>query len=117
MVSKRQTTKKKTKEVVKAEKLESVTKKIDLEQLRAIKAMEVAKREVILKREEINIITAEKESEKIEFAIWWMDVSRRVKLKAWMKEIVKADFKGRGLSDKETIKCFDDNLRLFGVKF
>lgn len=117
MASKYQTQKDKKKKDERKLKVEAATKKLDIEQLKAIKAMEVKKREVILKREEVTIIAQEKEDDKMEFDIWWMDISRRVKLKSWMKEIVKVDFKGRGLNIKETKKRFDDSLRLFGVKF
>jgi len=89
----------------------------ELELHQKIKAAETAEREKTLKKAKITIITEDKDSDLREFDIWWMDINRRVDMKPWMKEIVKADFKGRGLSDKETIERFDDALRTFGLKF
>ena len=82
-----------------------------------IKAAEAIEREKALKKAKVTIITEGDDSDLREFDVWWMDINRRVTLKSWMKEIVKADFKGRGLSNKETIEIYDDALRVFGVKF
>jgi len=82
-----------------------------------IKAAEAAEREKALKEAKVTIITAGDDSDLKEFDVWWMDINRRVTMKPWMKEIVKADFKGRGLSNKETMERFDDALRVFGLKF
>lgn len=91
-------------------------KKIDVELLKQMKAMEVAKREEALKDSDVNIITGSSD-DSVDFDTWWMDVNRRVKMKPWMKEIVQADFKGRGLSKRESLEKFDESLRLFGIKF
>ena len=89
----------------------------ELEQYAKIKAAEALEREKILKDAEVVIITEDSESDTVEFDVWWMDVNRRVTLKQWMKEIVKVDFKSRGLNNKEKLERFDDALRVFGVKF
>ena len=89
----------------------------ELEAYAEIKKAETLEREKLLKNAKVTIITAESESDLVGFDIWWMDISRRVELKQWMKEIVKADFKGRGLNKEETVETFDDGLRAFGVKF
>ena len=89
------------------------------EQMRAyqeIKAAEAAAREKLLREAEVTIVTAEPDKT-MEFDVWWMDINRRVTLKAWMKEVIKADFKGRGLTGKEDPQKYDEALRLFGVKF
>lgn len=91
-------------------------KKIDTELLEQMKAMEAAKREESLKGSDVTIITGSND-EKVDFDTWWMDINRRVKMKPWMKEIVQADFKGRGLGRRESMKKFDESLRLFGIKF
>ncbi len=90
----------------------------ELDAYRAIKAAEAAERERLLKEAEaeVTLITAESDS-KMEYDVWWMDINRRVPLKAWMKEVIRADFKGRGLSGKEDPEKYDEALRLFGVKF
>ena len=93
----------------------SVSKELELHA--KIKAAEDLKREKLLKDATVTIITAESDSDLVEFDIWWMDITRRVTLKQWMKEIVKVDFKSRGLGSKETIEHYDDGLRIFGVKF
>lgn len=91
-------------------------KKIDIELLKQMRAMEVIKREEALKDTDVTIITGSND-EKIDFDTWWMDINRRVKMKSWMKEVVQADFKGRGLGKHESIEKFDESLRLFGIKF
>lgn len=91
-------------------------KKIDVELLSKMKAMEVAKREEALKESDVTIITGS-DDEKIDFDTWWMDINRRVKMKSWLKEVVQADFKGRGLEKRESLEKFDESLRLFGIKF
>ena len=92
-----------------------VSAELDLH--RQIKAAEAVEREKALKEAKVTIITAGDDSDLKEFDVWWMDINRRVTMKPWMKEIVKADFKGRGLSNKETMERFDDALRVFGLKF
>ena len=91
-------------------------KKIDKELLKQMKAMEETKREEVLKSNDVKILTGSDDGT-IDFDTWWMDINRRVKMKAWMKEIVRADFKGRGLSKSESLEKFDESLKLFGVKF
>jgi hypothetical protein len=51
---------------------------------------------------------------KVPFDIWWMNVVRDLGLKAHMKEIIKADFRARGLTGEETVKRFNEALRAFG---
>jgi hypothetical protein len=96
-------------------KMVDVSAELDLH--RQIKAAEAVEREKALKKAKITIITDGDDSDRREFDVWWMDINRRVTMKSWMKEIVKADFKGRGLSDKETIESYDAALRVFGLKF
>jgi hypothetical protein len=50
----------------------------------------------------------------VSFDAWWMVASKRLNLKGWLKEIIWADFKGRGLSEKETIQRYEEGLKLFG---
>lgn len=89
---------------------------MNLDMLAKMKKMEAAKREKAMKSSSVTIINGSKDSG-IDFDTWWMDINRRVKMKPWMKEVVKADFKGRGLTLKETMEKYDDALRLFGIKF
>jgi hypothetical protein len=52
---------------------------------------------------------------KIEFDVWFAMRSPRIPVQHH-KEIIWADFKGRGLSRLETLKVFDEALRKYGVK-
>lgn len=72
-------------------------------------SMDVAAIEQIEKQEQ------EEEAQKIDFDGWW---AARAKLIAPQhhKEIVKADFGGRGLTTMETMEDFDDALREYGIK-
>lgn len=51
----------------------------------------------------------------ISFEIWWIGISKKLNLKSWMKEIILADFKGRGLTEKELPAKYDEALKLFGL--
>lgn len=57
----------------------------------------------------------EPKEELLEFDSWW--VMRRDSIPAMhSKEIVKADFRGRGLSQMETLEKFDWALEKYGIK-
>jgi len=90
---------------------------IDLELHNKMKTMETAKREESLKDAKVTIITQGSDDNTIDFDTWWMDINRRVTLKPWIKEIIKADFNSRGLDKEEPIERYDETLRLFGFKF
>ncbi len=52
--------------------------------------------------------------DKVEFDVWY--VLREAKIpKHHHKEIIKADFKGQGLSDHETMAVFDAALKKYGL--
>lgn len=58
---------------------------------------------------------AEEQAEKLDFDAWY--VMREAKIpKAHHKEIIKADFKGRGLGQQESVNDFDAALKKYGVK-
>ena len=54
-------------------------------------------------------------AELYEFDVWHV---MRTKLipSQHMKEIIKADFKGRGLQERETLATFDQALANYGIK-
>jgi len=53
--------------------------------------------------------------ETYEFDVWW--VLRQDKIPGHhMKEVIKADMKARGLSDKESLEDFDVALKQYGIK-
>lgn len=53
--------------------------------------------------------------EKIDFDSWW--ASNMAKIPAQhRKEIILADMKGRGLSDKETAEAYKKALAQYGIK-
>lgn len=80
-----------------------------------IKKMEAEKRAKILSSQEVKIVTADPDN-KITYDQWWIYVNKKFTLKTWMKEVLKADFKGRGLSDSETRETFDEALVKCGYK-
>ena len=77
-----------------------------------------------LKREESKVkIEKEKENKVLEeldknvnFDAWWVETNKKLSLPIYMKEIILADFKGRGLSTSEKPSKFNEALILFGYK-
>ncbi len=53
--------------------------------------------------------------QKLDFDAWWALRGKKIP-KHHHKEIIKADFAGRGLDDKESIEDFDRALEMYGVK-
>jgi hypothetical protein len=54
-------------------------------------------------------------SENITFDQWWVDKSNTLKQPPYMKEIVRADFKGRGLADSHSPEKWDWAAKQFGL--
>lgn len=77
-----------------------------------IKKMETEKRQ---KNIEKVAIKEEKKGDKVLFDMWWTLRSPKIP-KKHKKEIIKADFIGRGLSDKEEMAMFDKALMRYGIK-
>lgn len=92
------------------------TKKMSAETRKRIKEAEAEKREELYKNAEVKVVTAEPDN-KITFEQWWMLINKKVKMHAWMKEIVLADFKARKLTTSEPEDKYNEALRLFGIKF
>ena len=84
--------------------------------MQQVKEMEAKKREQQMKDNRVSIITQNSETQ-IDFNSWWITAQKRLSLRAWEKEIIKADFKGRGSSLKETDDKFYEYLKLYGIKF
>lgn len=55
------------------------------------------------------------EIEKVDFDAWFAMRSKQIG-KQHHKEIIKADFKSRGLGQNESLEDFDEALRKYGVK-
>ncbi len=51
----------------------------------------------------------------IDFDGWWAARSAKIPGHHY-KEIIKADFRGRGLSTMETMEDFDEALKEYGIK-
>jgi hypothetical protein len=51
----------------------------------------------------------------ITFGMWWMQLNKKRKIEPYMKEIILADFKGRGLTENEDIDTYNDALKKFGL--
>jgi len=73
-----------------------------------IKKMESEKRDKAMKK-------VEKKEEKVSFDAWWMTRSARIP-RNHMKEIIKADFRGRKLSNEEKTEDYDKALAAYGIK-
>ena len=52
----------------------------------------------------------------IAFDLWWIEVNKQLNLPHYIKEIMLADFKGRGLGAIETAAKYNEALALFGYK-
>lgn len=88
-----------------------VEEKVDQENLmEEIKKMEAKKREEAMKAS-----SKKKKSEKVSFDSWWMLRAAKIP-RGHMKEVIRADFKGRKLSDKEMVEEFDKALAAYGLK-
>jgi hypothetical protein len=89
-----------------------MSKKNDLK--KQIKEMEdKARAEVLAKQASLE--TVSQEPQKVSFDQWWISINSRVSLKPYMKEILLADFKARGVSKSETLEKYDETLRTFGI--
>jgi hypothetical protein len=75
--------------------------------MKQIKEAEQKKRKVV-----VEVVDKEK---KVSFEVWWMKRSPFIP-KQHRKEILRADFTGRGLGDKELDIAFDAALEKYGVK-
>lgn len=52
----------------------------------------------------------------VRFDLWWVDVAKQLNLQPYMKEIVWADFKARGLKKEAPAAKYAEALALFGYK-
>ena len=94
----------------KSSKKSSENKKSQKELMAEIKKMEAAKRAEAMKKH-----PEKKKDESVSFDQWWMMRSKEIP-RAHRKEIIKADFKGRGLKDKALKSDWDKALESYGVK-
>jgi hypothetical protein len=81
-----------------------------------IKMMEAEKRAKIMSSNEIKFIQPDGDSSKISYDQWWMLASKKIAFRPWMKEVIFADFKGRGLTKTETQDRYNEAIRLFGYQ-
>jgi hypothetical protein len=79
-----------------------------------IKEMEVKSRQQAI--EAAPAPAKPKEPAAISFDQWWMVASKKLKLKPWLKEVIAADFKARGLSKDEKEESYNQALEKFGYK-
>ena len=54
--------------------------------------------------------------ERISFDQWWMTLVRKIDMRPAYKEVIKADFRSRGLGDKAMHTEYDKALELYGIK-
>jgi hypothetical protein len=57
------------------------------------------------------------ESKSVSFDDWWLAREAELNKPLFYKEILKADFSGRGLSKKETMDRWDWAAKQFGLKW
>jgi len=57
------------------------------------------------------------EDKQVSFDDWWLAREAKLNKPLFYKEILKADFGGRGLSKKETMDRWDWAARQFGLKW
>lgn len=80
-----------------------------------IRDMERKAREEALKAAAAQEPAEDKKNEEILFDAWYAMRANSIPGKH-MKEILRADFTGRGLSNKETVDKYDMALEKYGVK-
>lgn len=80
------------------------------EALKSMKEYEKAQRETAAK-----LTNAEKSPVEIDFDQWWIEKSHLIKQPSYIKEILYADAKGRGLVGKQTSEKWDEAAKLFGL--
>lgn len=51
----------------------------------------------------------------VDFDKWWAERSNNIKQPSHVKEILKADARGRGLGPKETMERWDWAAKMFGL--
>jgi hypothetical protein len=54
------------------------------------------------------------DSDTVAFDIWWSRIAKEMNMPHYLKEIIAADFKARGLSKEEKVERFNEALAAFG---
>lgn len=89
--------------------------KIDTRVYQEMRRKEKERRKKQLKNEKVEVIVDDN-GEKISFDQYWMLLNRKMELRPWLKEIMWADFKARGLSPHETEAAYNRASVQFGLK-
>lgn len=55
------------------------------------------------------------QEKKVDFNVWFAMRAKKIPGQH-LREVIWADFKGRGLTSKETLSTYDDALRRYGVE-
>lgn len=87
-------------------------RKRDLDLLKNIKKQEQKQK---LKEQE-NIKQEEVDNQAISFEAWWIEFSKSRNVRFQVKEILRVDFKSRGLKDVEKKEAFDKAAIQFGYR-
>lgn len=80
-----------------------------------IKKMEAEKREKAMESKDKKPTKKDKKDEKVSFDTWWMMRSKKIP-QSHRKEVIRADFKGRKLTDKELVADWDKALKAYGLE-
>lgn len=67
-------------------------------------------------QEEVKLVV-EEVSPKFSYEEWWTTRKEALKVKDFFFEILRADFRGQGLSEQLSLEEWDAGARKFGLKF
>jgi len=59
----------------------------------------------------------EKKEDKLDFDEWWAMRHNKFTINPYLKDVLKADAKGRGLKNKHSIQEWDSAARMYGLIF
>ena len=81
-----------------------------------IKEMEVAKKQKAMEEAPKPKAEVKDGPGLISFDKWWMQLVRKITIRPSYKEVIKADFKARGLVGEAPQEEWDKALELYGIK-
>lgn len=79
---------------------------------KAIKEYEKSQREAAQK-----LASNQEETKLVDFDQWWLERANVIKQPQYIKEILKADAKGRGLTGNQSYEKWDWAAKQFGLSF
>ena len=84
---------------------------------KTIKEMEMAKKqEAAEKQKAMEPVPSANDEPVISFDMWWAITMKKINIRPSYKEVVAADFRGRGLGKTATASAYNKALELYGIK-